>query len=201
MWFDQAPGFVAVPPAISEAHLLVVAAGEREHRERVGVDRRSAAVPAQRRHVGMHSVDATSQPVGQHLLELRERAHRRFLDAFDRRAGGGAEADRDRHCFVVVEQQGREVRAGRQPVAAGNPRRGVDRVAELAEPLDVSPQRTGADLEVVGQLRPGPELVGLEQREQAQRPARRIVHVRDLSSYCGQLLTAVHRSVLSHRGR
>ena len=120
--------------------------------------------------------DAAPQPIGEDLFELGERAHGRLLDAFDRRAGRGAQADRDRHRLVVVEQQGRQVRAGREPVAAVRAGCRVDGVAELPEPVDVAAQRSGADLELRGELLARPELVRLQQREQAQGPSRRIRH-------------------------
>ena len=80
---------------------------------------------------------------GQHLLELHERAHRRLLDPGHRRARGAAQADGDRDRLVVVQQQRRHRRARAQPVAAGRPGRGVDRIAELAQPLDVAADRRG----------------------------------------------------------
>ena len=121
---DQPTRVVAVASAVVEAHLLTIAARQREHCERVGVDGRSAVAPLQRRDVGVHRVHPPAQAVGQHLLELGERAHRGVLHALDRRARGRPQADRDRDRFLVVEQERREVRA-RAPAGSRRPAPGV----------------------------------------------------------------------------
>ena len=69
-----------------------------------------------------------------------------------RRAGGGAQPDRDGDRLVVVEQQGRHRRAGVQPVAAGGPVSRVDRIAELAQALDVAADGPAGDLQAAGEL-------------------------------------------------
>ena len=55
----------------------------------------------------------------------------------------------------------------------GGTAHGVDGVAELAQPVDVTAQGPGAHLEPVGELRSRPVAVGLEQRQQAQHPFAR----------------------------
>ena len=112
----------------------------------------------------------------QDLLELDQRAHRGLLDAGHRRARGGAQADRDRDRLVVVEQQRRHRGAGAKPVAAGRAGQRLDRVAEVAQPLDVAPDRPAGHLEPVGQLGAGPVAAPLQQREQLQKPARGLAH-------------------------
>ena len=63
----------------------------------------------------------------------------------------------------VVEQQRRQLAAGAQPVAAGDAGRGLDRIAERAQLVDVAADRAGADLEAVGELLAGPFPAHLEQ--------------------------------------
>jgi deazaflavin-dependent oxidoreductase (nitroreductase family) len=112
--FDQAMGLVAVAAAIVEADWLIVATCQREHGECVAIDVRGVDPPVHRRHVGVHRVHAAPQPIGEDLFELGERAHGRFLDTGNGRAGRATKADRDGYCLVVVEQQGRQVCAGRE---------------------------------------------------------------------------------------
>ena len=121
--------------------------------------------------------DATAKVSRQDLLELDERPHGRLLDPGHGRAGGGAEADRDRDRLVVVEQQRRHRRPGAKPVAAGGTGERLDRVAELAQPLDVSPDRPARHLEPVGELGPRPVAACLEQRQELQESARGRGHV------------------------
>ena len=82
------------------------------------------------------------------------------------------QADRDRHRLVVVEQQRRHRRPRLQPVAADRPAGRVDRVAEVAQALDVVAHGPRADLEPRGELGARPVARRLEQREQAEEPRR-----------------------------
>jgi hypothetical protein len=109
---------------------------------------------------------------GQDLLELDQGAHGGLLDAGDRGARGGAQADRDRHSLVVVEQQGRHRGPGVQAVAAGRARERVDGVAEVAQALDVATNGPARDLQAAGELLAGPVAARLEQREQLEQSAR-----------------------------
>ena len=61
-------------------------------------------------------------------------------------------------------------------VPAGDAAAGVDRVAQLAQPVDVAAQGALADLEPVGQLGARPVAVGLQQRQQPQHPRARVGH-------------------------
>ena len=139
---------LAIATLVVEARFLVVATRLREHGERVRVDAGLVGrSPADRRDVRVHRGHATTKPVGQHLLELREGADRRVLDAVDRGTGRLAQPDRDRHGLLVVEDEWRQVRARGEPVAAVVAGCRLDRVAELAQPVDVSPDRAWAHLE------------------------------------------------------
>jgi hypothetical protein len=99
----------------------------------------------------------------QDLLELHQRAHGGLLDPGHRCACGGAQPDRDRDRLLVVEQQRRHRAPGAQPVPAGGSGQRLDRIAELAQALDVTPDRAAGDLEPVGQLAPRPVAAPLQQ--------------------------------------
>ena len=67
--------------------------------------------------------------------------------------GGGAQAHRDGDRLVVVEEQRRHRGPGVQAVAAGRAGERVDRIAELAQALDVAADGAARDLEAAGELR------------------------------------------------
>ena len=140
---------VAVAAAVGEAQALAVAAGAGDRGERLGVDRRPAR-GGRSTVAGCSALTRRRRCDGQDLLELDERAHRGLLDPGHRRAGGGPQADRDRDRLVVVEQQRRHRRAGVQPVAAGRTGDRVDRIAELAQALDVAADRAARDVRGAG---------------------------------------------------
>jgi hypothetical protein len=113
-----------------------------------------------------------AQVCRQDLLELDECSHGGLLDPGHGGAGGRAEADRDGDRLLVAEQQRRHRGSGAEPVAAGGTRQRVHRVAEVAEPLDVSAERSARHRQPVGELGARPVAAGLEQREQPQESAR-----------------------------
>ena len=175
---DLAAAGDAVAAGVAEAHALVVAAGRRDHGQRLRVDGRPAA--GRHRHGRrLQRLHAPAQVRGQHLLELDERAHGGLLDAGDRCARGRAQADGDRDRLLVVEQQRRHRGAGRQAVAAGGTGQRLDRVAEPTQPLDVAPHRPPRHLEAVGELPARPVAAALQQGQQRQQAARRgrVAHV------------------------
>ncbi len=102
----------------------------------------------------------------------------------------GPQADRDRDRLGVVEQQRRQLAAGAEPVAAGDPRRGLDRVAERPQLVDVAADRAGPDLESIGELLPGPLAPKLQQREQREQAGGRLDHLSvQVATNCGLKLT------------
>jgi hypothetical protein len=105
----------------------------------------------------------------QDLLELDECPDRGLFDAGDRRASGGAQADRDGDRLLVVEQERRYRGPGAKPVAAGRARPRVHRVAEHAQALDVAPDRPARYAEPFCQLRAGPVAACLEQGQELQQ--------------------------------
>ncbi|GGP99569.1 hypothetical protein GCM10010266_23430 [Streptomyces griseomycini] len=172
----RAAGHRAVVTAVLEAQPLGVPAqvGQLGQHGRVdGVGTR----PAQHRHgEGVQGAHAAAQPVRQHLLQLGQRPYGGLADALDALAGGGAQPHRDGHGLVVVQQQRRQLGARPQLVAAAGAGAGVDGVAELAQPVHVAADGTGADPEPFGETGAGPLAVGLEQGQQAQQTCRGLQH-------------------------
>src|SRR6185312_8414187 len=95
---------------------LMVPAGARDHGQNVRI--RLRADRWHRQRVGLESTDLVAQPRWKHLLQLRQRADRGFLDARDRAVRGGTQSDRDRDRFLVVEQQWWQGTARAEPVPA-----------------------------------------------------------------------------------
>src|SRR5207237_5876566 len=89
---------------------------------------------------------------------------------------GGPKADRDRDRLLVVEEQRRHRASGAQPVSAGGAGERLHGVAELAQSLDVAPDRSARDLEALGQLVAGPVTARLEPGEELQKPAGGLGH-------------------------
>jgi hypothetical protein len=85
---------------------LAVSAGAGEGRQHVRPYARSREV--ERSHRLVQRIHATAQSRRQHLLELRERAQGRFLDARHRSRRCRPEAERHRERLVVLEQERRQ---------------------------------------------------------------------------------------------
>ncbi len=66
------------------------------------------------------------------------------------------QADRHRHCLLVVQQQRRQGGADAEPVAASGAGYCVHRVAQVPEPVDIPTHGAQADAESAGQLGAGP---------------------------------------------
>jgi len=167
---DLAAALGAVAAPVGEADALEVAAGRRDQRQVLWVDGGAAERGGDRRRAQRRH--APAQVGRQDLFELDQRAHRGLLDPGHRRAGGGEEADGDRDRLLVVQQQRRHGRAGAQPVPARRTGQRLDRVAQLAQAVDVAPDRAPGDREPVGQLGAGPVAARLQQGKQLQEPAR-----------------------------
>jgi hypothetical protein len=97
--------------------------------------------------------DAPPEVVGKHVLELGERECARLLDAAHGSRTAQPDSDRDR--LVGLEQEGRQPPVLAEAVTAGRTAHRLDRVAELAEPVDVLADRALPDVEQRGQLGPG----------------------------------------------
>jgi len=185
---DLAATLRPVSPTIGEADALAIAAGGGNHAQRLGVDHGAGGREGDRG--GLERADAAAQTRGKDLLELDERAHRRLLDAGHRRPGRGAQADGDRHGLVVVEQQRRHGCTGVKSVAARRAGERVDRIAELAETVDVAPDGAPRHAEASGELAARPGAAALKQGEEREQPGGGSVHrPENCRSNCGQLLT------------
>ena len=109
-----------------------------------------------------------TQPGRQDLLELGQRADRRLLDPGHAAGRGRAQSDRDCHRLLVVQQQRRQRGSGPEPIA-GHPWYGVDRVAEVAQLLDVPADRADPDAELRGERGAAPVSRRLQERQQFEQ--------------------------------
>jgi hypothetical protein len=175
--FDVPVGALPGPRGVAELEPLGVPAGLGEGGEhgRVGAGR--LATPGHRDGHGPQRVHAAPQPGWHHLYDLGERAHRRLGDPRHPAVGGGLQPDREGDGLLVVQHERREGGARGELVPAVDAAARLDGVAELAEAVDVAPQRPHRDAEPSGQLGPRPVPVGLQQRQQPQRPRARVRHV------------------------
>jgi hypothetical protein len=78
--------------------------------------------------------------------------HRRLGAPFDRRLRRGLQPERDG--LIVVHDQRWQNRAGGELVPAVHAALRLHRIADLAQPLDVTPQRPDRDVEPLRQLDP-----------------------------------------------
>ena len=174
--FDEALGLVAVAAAIVEADLLVVATRQREHGQRVAHRRsrcRRPTASTTRWCAPRSRGGATDRGGPVRAWRARARTFPRCPRSTRRpRREGRPRWRPPRRRRAAGEAGARRPRAGTRRCAGCR----VDRIAQLPEPVDVAAQRSRADLELRGQLFARPELVRLQQGEQAQRPSRRIRH-------------------------
>jgi hypothetical protein len=98
---------------------------------------------------------------------------RGLLDAADPAGGGGAQGDRDSQRLVVVQQQRWQGLARPQGIAASDPAAGRNRIAQLAQPVDITTQGARMHGQALGQLGPGPMASGLQQGQAGAAVARR----------------------------
>ena len=136
----------------------------------------------------VHGGHLQPQMIRQHLLQLAERPGAALLDAADARCR--AKPDRDGHRLLVVEQQRRHRAPGPEPVVTGRAAHSIHRVPELAQPVDVGADRTGAHVEASGQFGGRPGRADLQEGEDAQHPRCGVDHVEDprtFSCYIGTI--------------
>jgi hypothetical protein len=148
----------------------VVAAGRGDQGQVLRRDRRTGGGWRDGRRAERR--DAPAQVRRQHLLELDEGAHRGLLDARHGRAGGGEEAYCDRDRLLVVEQQRRHRGSGLEPVPARRAGERLDRIPELAQPLDVAADRPAGHRQALGELGAGPVAASREEGQELQESAR-----------------------------
>ncbi|AKA08306.1 hypothetical protein SAZ_00520 [Streptomyces noursei ZPM] len=118
-----------------------------------------------------------AQAGGQDLLEFGQGPHRGLLYACEAGAVGGGcgHYDGQGDGFLVVEDQGWKGGAGAQVVAAVVACGAFDRVAQPAQPVDVTADGAQSDAQALGEFGAGPLPARLEQGEQAQHPCGQIL--------------------------
>jgi hypothetical protein len=168
------PGTGSVAVRVGEAQPLAVTAGQGQHAEQPGLDGGPAG---RQRHRGrLQRGQPAAEAGGQDLLDRRGRAHRGLLGAADRAGGRQVQRDGDGHGGLVVQQQGRQVGARAEHVAAGRTGCGVHSVAELAQPLHVAAHRAGGDPEPGREVLTAPAAGRGQERQQPQHPDGLVGH-------------------------
>lgn len=171
----QPPRLGPVPRPVGEPQPLRPGHRPGHHRQRPRVHARPVP-PRQRDRGRLQRAHPVPQPRGQDLLQLRQGPYGGLLDPLDRVPGPRPQPHRDRHGLLVVEEQRRHRRPRHQPVPALGAQRGLHRVAELPQPLDVAPDRPCAHPEPLCQLAPGPFARGLEEGQQGEQPCGGVGH-------------------------
>jgi hypothetical protein len=165
----------APPPRISEPDHFFVPAGLRYGGEQRGVDRRSGVPNGGNGH-GVERIDPPAEARGHDLHDLGESPDGGLLDAGNRSLSPRSQADRQGYRLIVIDRQRGQGGAGGELVPTVDPAIGFDRVAELAQSIDVSPDGADGDAEPPGQLGPRPVAVALEQRKQLKRSGTCVRH-------------------------
>ncbi len=152
---------------VVEGEDLVVAAGGGEGGQEGRVGPRPAVLPDDAGEGGLDGCDLAAQAAREDLFELGQGPQGGLLDA-DEAACGGAQGDRDGDGLVVLQEEGRQVGAGAQAVAAGVPAGALDRVAQYAQPVHVPAHGADGHLQPLGQVGARPVPPGLQQGQQPQ---------------------------------
>jgi hypothetical protein len=129
----------------------------------------------------VHRGHLRPQPRRHHLVELAQRAQRRFADARHAAASGQPQAHRHGHRLVGVEEQRRQRGAGTELIAATMALAGVHRIAEVTQPFYVAAHAARGHRQPLGQLLTRPHPTRLQQPEQLQHAARRFGHTSTLT--------------------
>jgi hypothetical protein len=161
---------------VGELQAFGVPAGLRDRGEGLGIDGRTGAAPHRWHRHRAQRLDPAPQPGRHHLHDLGERADRGVLDADDRTLGGRLQAHGEGHCLLVVDDERGQCGARCELVPAVDAAVGLHRVTQLAQPVDVAAQRAHGDLEPFRQVGAWPVPMGLQQRQQPQRPGARVRH-------------------------
>jgi hypothetical protein len=145
------------------------------------------ARPGRATPVGGHGhrtqrLDPAPQPGRHHLHHLGQHPHRGLGDTLHRALRGGLQPHGQGDRLLVVDRQRRQCRARSELVAAVDAALRLDRIAQFAQPVDVPAQGADRDAQLLGQFSTWPVPVGLEQRQQPQRPGAGVRHVLDSSA-------------------
>ncbi len=178
VWTELAPRLVPREGSIRDPDAAPPTDGLGEHEHRVPRHRR---IPRRARgevEGGLERLDAASQTVRKHPVDLRERALDRLLRARQPEPPGGLHAERDRNRLVVGEHQRRQAIARPDAIAAADPSLTLDRNPEVLERLDVPANRPRVDLELVRDLAACDQGFRLQELEELEKPRRGCQHGR-----------------------
>ena len=148
---------------IPEPQALFVAARLGNRREQPSVDRRPVG-PHRGHGCRAQGIDAPPQSRRHDLDDFGQRSDRRLFDARHRALRRGPQADCQRNCLLIVEQQRGQGRARGELIAAVDAALRVDWITELAQPIDVAAEGAHRNFQALGQLVARPIAVRLEER-------------------------------------
>ncbi|MCY1540556.1 hypothetical protein D9M68_762030 [compost metagenome] len=112
---------------------------------------------------------AAAQAGRHHLFQFHQRTQRAFFHTAHGAGRGDLQGNGHRQCLVVVQQQRRQRLPRAKRIAARHAAAGVNGVTELAQPVDVAPQRARVHLQPLGQLGACPVAARLQQRQDPQQ--------------------------------
>ncbi|WWW34250.1 hypothetical protein V8017_14310 [Stenotrophomonas rhizophila] len=118
--------------------LQLVAAGARQHGQQPGIHHRTGR--SQRQDRRAQRVQPPAQAGWHDLFQFDQCGDRSLLDAADGAGHGGAQGHGRGQGFVVVQQQWGQGAPRTERIPAGHAAAGLDRVAELAQAVDVAAQ-------------------------------------------------------------
>ncbi|KAG0925694.1 hypothetical protein G6F32_013474 [Rhizopus arrhizus] len=117
---------------------------------------------------GMHLAGLLAATGWHQRIELGQQAACGVVNAGDS-GRGRAQGDGQGGCFLFVQQHRQYRRTGPQLVATADPGRGLHRVAQFAQALDVAADAAPVHAHAFGQFGPRPLAAGLQQGDQAQQ--------------------------------
>ncbi|KAG1256024.1 hypothetical protein G6F68_009977 [Rhizopus microsporus] len=124
---------------------------------------------------GMHLAGLLAATGWHQRIELGQQAACGVVNAGDS-GRGRAQGDGQGGCFLFVQQHRQYRRTGPQLVATADPGRGLHRVAQFAQALDVAADAAPVHAHAFGQFGPRPLAAGLQQGDQAQQSMGGMAH-------------------------
>ena len=147
---DTAPAVATILGLVGEDRPLAVVTCLRQFYETFRGDK--FAGRHERHGGGPQSRQLCPQARREEAVELGEGGERPSFDARHRGRRRDAEHDCHRHRLVVVEQEGRDVTATSEAVAAAGPRRAFYLIAEKAQPVHIASDGPRIYLQTFGQI-------------------------------------------------
>ena len=175
---EVAPGLIARERSVRRAQPAAAPNRLGEEQNPVSGDRHAASRSGgevERRFERLHT---TPQRVRKDAVQLRQRPFDRLVRRRQPEPARGEDTERDDDGFVVRQHQRREAVARPYPIAAAHTALALHGDAQILQRGDVAPCRAAVDRELVGDLLPRGERLGLEELQQLEKPCGRGEHAR-----------------------